>query len=103
MPQPIIEDYDIRDIRSMLPPVNASCVLLTRSTHIIDLHPHQLSEEEYHYGDSSWPLFTTYSKIAEKEDNKIVERWQKDAEGIIIFVRPSIFFQLVVRTYEKTT
>ncbi|KAH9991666.1 hypothetical protein BJV74DRAFT_741161, partial [Russula compacta] len=29
--------------------------------------------------------FTVYSKIAEEEDNKMVERWQKDADGIIIF------------------
>jgi hypothetical protein len=27
-----------------------------------------------------------YSKIAEKEDNAMVERWQKDADGILIFV-----------------
>jgi len=39
-------------------------------------------------GDGSGPLFTMYSNIAEEEDNKMVERWQKDAEGIIIFVRP---------------
>ncbi|KAH9989374.1 hypothetical protein BJV74DRAFT_773062, partial [Russula compacta] len=26
-----------------------------------------------------------YSKIAEEEDNKMTERWQKDAEGMIIF------------------
>jgi hypothetical protein len=31
-----------------------------------------------------------YSKIAEEEDNKMVERWQKDAEGMIIFVRPPV-------------
>ncbi|KAI0302981.1 hypothetical protein BC826DRAFT_1137819 [Russula brevipes] len=36
-------------------------------------------------GDSSEPLFTMYSKIAAEEDNKQVDRWQKDAEGIIIF------------------
>jgi hypothetical protein len=29
-----------------------------------------------------------YSNISDEEDNKIAERWQKDAEGIIIFVRP---------------
>jgi hypothetical protein len=28
-----------------------------------------------------------YSKLAEEDDNKMAERWQKDAEGIIIFVR----------------
>ena len=33
-----------------------------------------------------------YSKIAEEEDDKMVERWQKDAEGIIIFVRPELPF-----------
>ena len=33
-------------------------------------------------------LFTIYSKIAEEEDNKMAERWQKDADGIIIFMRP---------------
>ena len=28
-----------------------------------------------------------YSKFAEEEDNKMAERWQKDADGILIFVR----------------
>jgi len=27
-----------------------------------------------------------YSKIAEEEDNKMTDRWQKDADGILIFV-----------------
>ncbi len=27
-----------------------------------------------------------YSKIAEEEDNKVTDRWQKDADGILIFV-----------------
>ena len=27
-----------------------------------------------------------YSKIAEEKDNKMVERWQNDAEAILIFV-----------------
>lgn len=39
-------------------------------------------------GDSSAPLFTMYSKIAEEEDKKMVEQWQQDAKGIIIFVCP---------------
>jgi hypothetical protein len=41
-----------------------------------------------------------YSKTAEQEDNKVVERWQKDAEGTIgiIFVRPNVIFRLVVPT-----
>jgi len=27
-----------------------------------------------------------YTKIAEEEDNKMTDRWQKDADGILIFV-----------------
>ena len=27
-----------------------------------------------------------YSKAAEDEDNKMADRWQKDADGILIFV-----------------
>jgi hypothetical protein len=38
-------------------------------------------------GDSSGPLFTIYSNIAEDEDKKMAESWKKDADGIIIFVR----------------
>jgi len=38
------------------------------------------------FGDSSGLLFSIYSKAAEEEDNKMVERWQKDADGILIFV-----------------
>ena len=29
-----------------------------------------------------------YSKMAKEEDDKTTERWQKDADGILIFVRP---------------
>jgi len=38
------------------------------------------------FGDSSGPLFSIYSKAAEEEDNKMVEHWQKDADGILFFV-----------------
>jgi hypothetical protein len=41
---------------------------------------------ESNFGDSSGPLFSIYSKAAEDEDNKLVERWQKDADGILFFV-----------------
>ena len=42
------------------------------------------------FGDSSGRLFSMYSKAAEDEDNKLVERWQKDADGILIFVSPHV-------------
>ena len=46
----------------------------------------QLSQEESNFGDSSGPLYSMYSTAAEDEDNKMAERWQKDADGILIFV-----------------
>ena len=61
-----------------------------------DDHLQESSQGESRFGDSSAPLFTMYSKIAEEEDNKMIERWQKDSEGIIIFVR-NICFRVVVR------
>jgi len=57
-------------------------------------HPHstlnQPPQGESNFGDSSGPLFSIYSKAAEEEDNKMVERWQKDADGILIFVSPRV-------------
>ena len=38
------------------------------------------------FGNGSGPLFSMYSNIAGKEDDKMVERWQRDAQGILIFV-----------------
>jgi hypothetical protein len=36
-----------------------------------------------------------YSKAAEEEDKEMAERWQKDAEGIVIFVSlPRVFIDL---------
>jgi len=49
---------------------------------------------ESNFGDSSGPLFFIYSKAAEEEDNKMVERWQKDADGILIFVRPCVYIHM---------
>jgi hypothetical protein len=50
--------------------------------------PSQPSGEAPSSGDSSGLLFSIYSKAAEEEDTKMVERWQKDADGILIFVSP---------------
>jgi hypothetical protein len=52
--------------------------------------PNQPLQGESIFGDSSGPLFSIYSKAAEEEDNKMVERWQKDADGILIFVSPRV-------------
>ena len=45
---------------------------------------------EPNFGDSSWPLFSIYSKAADVEDKKMVDRWQKDADGILFFVSPRV-------------
>jgi hypothetical protein len=58
--------------------------------HKVDLAttPNQPSQGKSNFGDSSGPLFSIYSDAAKEEDKDMVEGWQKDAEGIIIFVRP---------------
>jgi hypothetical protein len=38
------------------------------------------------FSDGSGALFNMYTKMSEEEDNKMVDRWQKDADGILIFV-----------------
>ncbi|KAN0126424.1 hypothetical protein V8E52_000064, partial [Russula decolorans] len=47
--------------------------------------PSQPTQGKFTFGDSSGRLFSIYSKAAKEEDDKMVERWQKDAEGILIF------------------
>jgi hypothetical protein len=29
-----------------------------------------------------------YSKVTQEEDNKLVERWQKALDGLLVFVSP---------------
>ncbi|KAH9971387.1 hypothetical protein BGW80DRAFT_1322167 [Lactifluus volemus] len=52
------------------------------AAHLVHAQPLQ---EHYHVSDGSGPLFTMYVKMAEEEDNKMTERWQKDADGVLIF------------------
>jgi hypothetical protein len=49
------------------------------------------------YRDSSGLLFSMYSKLSEEEDDKMVEGWQKEAEGILIFVSPNVGILLLLR------
>lgn len=48
--------------------------------------------------DSSQPVFSMYSKMAEGEDNKMATRWQNDADGIRVFVGPFVPFHLRTST-----
>jgi len=54
--------------------------------------PTRPSQGESNFGDSSVPLFSLYSNIAEEEDNKLSDRWQKDADVILIFVSVYVAF-----------
>jgi len=47
-------------------------------------------KDEPIYGDSSGPFFAIYSKSVEKSDNMMCKRWQKDADGMVIFVRMKV-------------
>ena len=49
--------------------------------------------------DSSQPLFSMYSEMAEEEDNRMATLWQKDADGIRVFVSP--FIPIHLRTSTK--
>ena len=57
---------------------------------------------ESNFGDSSGPLFSIYSKAADDEDNKMVERWQKDADGILIFVSHRVDIRLSLHINRST-
>jgi hypothetical protein len=45
--------------------------------------------------DGSGPIFSMYLDMATEEDKKMAENWKADADGILIFVRPSCFVRLV--------
>ena len=49
-----------------------------------------------HFRDSSGLLFSMYSRIVEAEDNKMTECWQKDADGILIFVSPRVHIHIPI-------
>lgn len=44
------------------------------------------------YSDSSGALFSMYLSRAENYDKERAESWKADADGILIFVRPSFHF-----------
>ncbi|KAI9455643.1 hypothetical protein F5148DRAFT_387593 [Russula earlei] len=47
--------------------------------------PSQSRPEDPNFGDGSGPLFSIYSKMAAEDDNKMVDRMQRDADSILIF------------------
>ncbi|KAH9955731.1 hypothetical protein BJV74DRAFT_954766 [Russula compacta] len=70
--QPDLENWNERDGHPDQPPSAQN-------------QPSQPPQGGSNIGDSSWPIFSMYTKIAEEEDNKMTDRWTKDADGILIF------------------
>ena len=74
------------------PPLDLIPIILT----VVDDHRdvqsplNQSLQGESYFGDSSGPFFSIYSKAADVEDKKMVDRWQKDADGILFFVRSRV-------------
>jgi hypothetical protein len=64
--------------------------------HTVDGRLHQRHATQAHgegkLFDSSETLLDMYLKKAEEEDNETAERWQRDAEGIRLFVCFSLWF-----------
>ncbi|KAI0246527.1 hypothetical protein BJV78DRAFT_144122 [Lactifluus subvellereus] len=53
--------------------------------HVLQSTQNQTSQGQSIFSDGSGPLFNMYVKMAEEEDNKMADRWQRDADGILIF------------------
>ena len=78
-------------------PIDLTCLhLFLNYVYIVDDRRDQPLQGESNFGDSSGPFFSIYSKAAEDEDIKMIERWQKDADGILIFVSPLVGIHLCI-------
>ena len=76
-------------------------LVLTNVSHVVDGYPPRQTQDppfpaDSNFCDSSGPVFSLYSKIAEEEDDKTAERWKTNADGMLIFVslRASIHISL---------
>lgn len=70
-------------------------LLINLSPHVVNIYLDESRLEgnrpppvQPRFWDSSVPLFSMYSKIAEEEDKNMAERWRKDADVVFIFVSP---------------
>jgi hypothetical protein len=60
------------------------------------------SSEVSEFSDSAWPLYSIYSKIAKDEDNMVFERWQRETDGILIFVSSRFSRQMTLLINRET-
>jgi hypothetical protein len=78
--------------------ISQLCIVDDRRPHHPMTTPNQRLQGESNFGDRSGHLFSIYSKATQEEDNKMTERWQKDADGILIFVSPRVDIHLSLHT-----
>jgi hypothetical protein len=57
---------------------------------LAQLAPNPASYSASNFVDGSGQIFSMYLEMATEEDKKMVENWKADADGILIFVRPSL-------------
>jgi hypothetical protein len=72
------------------PLISQLCIADDRSGGNPTTTPNLPLREEFDSGDSLGLLFSVYSKTVEDGDNRGAKHWQKDAEGIVIFVSSSV-------------
>lgn len=60
------------------------------------------TQEGSHYGNSSSPLFSVYSKIADEDDNAMAERLRKGADRNMIVVSPQVSFYAIACVNRKS-
>ncbi|KAH9952874.1 hypothetical protein BGW80DRAFT_1469211 [Lactifluus volemus] len=57
----------------------------TGNSNVPRLEQRQPSQGQPTLSDGAEPIFNMYVKMSQEEDNKMADRWQKDADGILIF------------------
>jgi hypothetical protein len=53
--------------------------------------PNQPPQGFSNFVDGSGHIFSMYLEMAAEEDKKMAENWKADADGILIFVRATLF------------
>ncbi|KAH9956664.1 hypothetical protein BGW80DRAFT_1213323, partial [Lactifluus volemus] len=66
-------------------PINGEGIEMSGSRSVPQPAQNQSFQGQTNFSDSSGPLFQQYIKMTEGEDEKMSHRWQKDADGIVIF------------------
>jgi hypothetical protein len=71
------------------------------TTNVPQSEQHQSSRGQPTFSDGAEPIFNMYVKMSQEEDNKMADRWQKDADGILIFVSSSCYLHASERSDQR--